>query len=469
MSSSMRITGIRLKNYRQFRNFNLDLTDPVTKEPLDKVCFIGTTGTGKTTLLELLADFLETGGKAEDAENTRHFNRLIAYKVYQDKDEFFILCDRIHNAQKWHHSPPYVFPASVSERDEWKQLWDVEIDHANDEKLKTFLEEHDLSQRNSNIIEHFKLKNNGQDLAIYAPQSGQAHIDDVPKTNLSNALALFDEFGAYHEVSFDTIENFWNVLTYQIKNRESNYLQFLDSSETQSLSVAEANSQFNKKNRRVLDELAKQWEPTLGPSGLAFDVENAKIPVQLTENLQVYIKLKSSGIHIPYNLLSNGIRSFIFRLGHIFTLYFNRQIERGFLLLDEPEASLFPDLLHDIVAQYESIVHNTQFFVATHSPIVAAQFRPEERFILEFDETGAVNWRRGVSPEGDDPNDLLKNDFAIRSLYRDKGQKEYERYLQIRQQILSTDDKDEKLALLDEYAEIGHAYNFPAHEIPEKV
>jgi len=469
MSSSMRITGIRLKNYRQFRDFNLDLTDPVTKEPLDKVCFIGTTGTGKSTLLMLLAEFLETGGKAEDLESTRDLNRLIAYKVHKDKDNFFIVCDQTHNTRKWHQSLPYVFSESVSESNEWSQLWDTEVDHENNKNLQEFLSSNDLLQHDSTIFEQLKLNSDGKDLGIYVSADSPSSINDVPETNLSNALALFNEFAAYHEVSFHKVEDFWNVLIYQIKRRESEYLQFLDSSETQSLSVAEANAQFNDKNQRVLNELAKQWEPILAPSGLEFDVENAKIPVQLTENLQVHIRLKSSGLQIPYNLLSDGILNYIFKFGHIFTLYFNRQIENGFLLVDEPEASLFPDLLHDIIARYESIIHNTQFFVATHSPIVAAQFRPEERIILDFDDMGAVNWRRGVSPEGDDPNDLLMHDFAIRSLYREKGNQEYKRYLKLRQQILNTDDKDEKLALLDEYAEIGHSYNFPAHEIPTKV
>ncbi|WP_446405844.1 AAA family ATPase [Coleofasciculus sp. C1-SOL-03] len=63
----------------------------------------------------------------------------------------------------------------------------------------------------------------------------------------------------------------------------------------------------------------------------------------------------------------------IFKLGHIKTLYFQRQIERGFLLVDEPENSLYPDLLYDLIEQYLSIIQNTQFFVATHNPIIAAQ------------------------------------------------------------------------------------------------
>jgi hypothetical protein len=70
---------------------------------------------------------------------------------------------------------------------------------------------------------------------------------------------------------------------------------------------------------------------------------------------------------------------------------------------------------------YERTAPGAQMFFATHSPIVAAQFKPEERFILEFDPDRGVVVRRGVTPEGDDPNDVLLKDFAVRTLYGEKG------------------------------------------------
>lgn len=50
------------------------------------------------------------------------------------------------------------------------------------------------------------------------------------------------------------------------------------------------------------------------------------------------------------------------------------------------------------------------------TPIVAAQFRPEERVILDFDQAYHVRAKRGVSPVGDDPNDVLEKDFEVRSI-----------------------------------------------------
>lgn len=58
----MKITRIKLKNYYQFKDLDIDLTYPrghaKAGQPLDKVCFIGQGGTGKTTFLRLIKWFI---------------------------------------------------------------------------------------------------------------------------------------------------------------------------------------------------------------------------------------------------------------------------------------------------------------------------------------------------------------------------------------------------------------------------
>jgi len=59
----MKISKIEVFDYNQFQNFTIDLTYPKghAKEglPLDKVCFIGQSGTGKTTLLNIIKELVE--------------------------------------------------------------------------------------------------------------------------------------------------------------------------------------------------------------------------------------------------------------------------------------------------------------------------------------------------------------------------------------------------------------------------
>jgi len=55
----MKITKLKISEFQQFRNLDLDFTYPKGHkkegEPLDKVCFIGQSGAGKTTLLKIFS------------------------------------------------------------------------------------------------------------------------------------------------------------------------------------------------------------------------------------------------------------------------------------------------------------------------------------------------------------------------------------------------------------------------------
>ena len=455
MTQQMKILGLRLSNYRQFKNFYLDLTASQSKEALNNVCLIGANGTGKSTILYVLSHFFKHG----DFDALAKGDVAIAMHLEANQKRFWVFSGELF--------PTSVLPEAIVIQNKWDSIF---TNTASDKTIRTletnfFLASQETDQES--LWQKIKLASNSNDLAIYAPADGKNMLpDDLPQTTLDRALGLFNNFKAFHLCSFEQIQDFWNVLIYQIKKREHDFQIHLDSPDIQKLTVAEAREQFNRTHPEILSELANQWKLILEKAGLSFDIENAKIPVQTTENLQAYIKSTSTGKAIPYNSLSTGIRNFIFRLGYIYSLYFSRRIERGFLLVDEPEASLFPDLLYDIIERYQSITENTQFFAATQSPIIAAQFKPEERIILEFDAEHYVTCRRGISPEGDDPNDLLLNDFLVRSLYGKKGVEQWNRYLELRRLIPNVEDVQEKRKLLTEYARIGNTYNFIENEIP---
>ena len=50
----MQICKIYIQGFQQFQDLELDFIDPETGEPLKKVCFIGSNGTGKSKLLRLI-------------------------------------------------------------------------------------------------------------------------------------------------------------------------------------------------------------------------------------------------------------------------------------------------------------------------------------------------------------------------------------------------------------------------------
>jgi predicted ATPase len=444
----MKISKIRIRGFQQFEDFELDLTHPETGETLERVCLIGPNGTGKSTLLGLVAQLLQNFERQPPLNQQGQ----IGFSSFPSAPSNASLVVEFRNADDtliFQVSNQGLFcydPAIESEAD-WQ-------DHWNDQSISR-----ERYYRSGWPVERFT---GSEDVLICEPSDGSLRLyNDPPQAPLNEALQFFKSFPVFHLVSVEAANKFWAILTYLLKKRESDYLQFIDRSENQAQPIGRLKDEFASRNPEILREIADLWDRILGKVGLMFDVEGAAIPVQLTDSLQAHMKSKNTGQNLTYSRLSSGIRNYIFKLGYIKTLYFNRQIRRGFLLIDEPENCLYPDLLYDLMDDYWSIIQNTQSFVSTHSPIIAAQFEPYERFHLDFDDRGYVTATRGVSPAGDDPNDLLYRDFRVRSIYGKKGLEKWERFRQLRQLIRDTNDPDAKETLMAEYSKIANDYNFP--------
>ena len=121
-----------------------------------------------------------------------------------------------------------------------------------------------------------------------------------------------------------------------------------------------------------------------------------------------------------------------------------------------------------MVETYQQIIidkggkNNTQMFFATHNPIIAAQFKPYERIILEWKEDGTVKANKGITPEGDDPNDILKKDFGLHQLMGPVGIQEWHKYLDLKRKLKATASVEDKMTIASEINKIGQLYNFPA-------
>lgn len=448
----MKVCKIYIREFQQFENIELDFTYPKghkkAGQPLDKICFIGRNGTGKSTILNLLQENLV------DLYEKINPQPLI-FKLQIDNDFVYLLKQFPQNI--------FLFKQEIDNDPNWKD--DFFSIHVND--FHQFVSKYAAYvYRNSGtdlIRNKLSFKNNSEDLIVYIPSEGNQNIysqvNDVPKATLNEALQLFNAFPYSHVISTDTIKDFWQILIYQVKRRENEFLEFQNTDANLDKTVREVQDAFEKNNPKILDQLAVIWNKILNKADLEFDSKNANNPIQLNDNLKAYINIKGTKQRINYSQLSSGIRNFIFKIGHLYSLYFNRKITKGFLLIDEPENNLFPDFLYDLIETYSNIISNTQFFVSTHSPIIAAQFEPYERIILDFNDDGSVNTKRGETPIGDDPNDMLVKDFGIRSLLGKEGVRNWERYIELKTLIPLTDGQ-EKGKLISEFMEIGNKYNF---------
>ncbi len=461
----MKVSKILIKGFQQFENFQLDLTNPETGEPLEKICLIGPNGTGKSTLLALVLSILRncSQGTIDNSQttsfwpstqswpqnfysaNTSSDTSLLAVKLHTASGRF--IAQASANPEK----ELVFYDATVEFNDDWIQFWKDAAGFSN----RDFCRLDQLSE-----VPFSKLSSL-QDLIIYEPADQVSTLsDDPPIATLNSALAWQREFPIFHVVSVASASSFWKILIYLINKWQSDYLSFLHEPANRDRSIRQLEAEFSQSHQKILPKIAELWDRILGKCGLEFDLKQAIAPVQLDEGLQAYVKSKNTDQQLQYNQLSSGIRNYIFKLGYIKSLYFDRQIKRGFLLIDEPENCLYPDLLYDLMDDYWSIIENTQTFVSTHSPIVAAQFEPYERFHLDFDDRGYVTATRGVSPIGDDPNDLLYRDFQVRSIYGKKGLEKWNRYLELRRLIPETLDPETKRSQMQEYLAIGNAYNF---------
>ena len=455
----MKICKIYIKGFQQFQDVELDFTNPETGEPVEKVCFIGSNGTGKTILLNEIKNALNfVSRNGFGFENFGHIRPLTIFEFFTEKRFFYCIFSA-------HQVSQYCFfsEKKIINKNSLSSLKSGEDIAEFLTKIKNSIN----ANHHEEMIEGISRK---KTLFINSPAEAISNssllISDVPESSVNEALSLNKSFPTYALVSADKINEFWRILVYSLRKRaedRDNYENLPDNlSKTKKLLIEE----FDGMEPKILHYLNNVWNKVLDKAGLYFDVEGASNPYQLNDNLKAYIRLKSNGKHIPYNELSTGIRNYIFRIGHIFSLYFNREIDLGFLLVDEPENSLYPDFLFELTEIYQQIVldkrgqNNTQMFFATHNPIIAAQFKPHERIILDWNEDGTVSARKGISPEGDDPNDILSNDFELKNLMGPEGRKMWEEYISLKKKLIKTSDDKEKSKLIHEIEKIGSLYNF---------
>ena len=453
----MKICSIQFKDYQQFRNTSIDFTNP-QGEPLSKVCFIGRNGTGKSTILRQLMKIIPSISNVANAGLP-----YVSVKfLHNNRPFYFISCLNLNSG--------LLLNGDVEDDPRYKEYIKFESDKCYDHIQRNlgsyFVKDQTLIRMKDELL----FRDNSTDLIVYSPaESGRNDylgVGEVPQTTLDRALTLFKNFPFRHTVSDSTVKEFWNVLIFLIKNREEERQKFENLPENLLKTKGELLDLFERANPEILVKVAELWNKILNNAGLEFDITGARNPVQLTDNLVAYIHLKESRQRINYNQLSTGIRNFIFRVGHIYSLYLNRRVQRGYVLLDEPENSLFPDFLYDIIDTYTSLLvdsheqSNSQLFVSTHNPIIAAQFEPYERIVLEWDESGFVNAHKGSAPIGDDPNDVLRKDFGIENLMGRKGQEMWEEYLRLRIKLRSEQDIEKKKKLVALINKIGNEYNF---------
>jgi predicted ATPase len=363
----MKISKIHIKDFHQFKDFTLDLTYPQGHEkagqPLDKVCFIGQSGTGKTSLLELIPQFLYI-------YQTHLITNIGLKGIYRN-----IHIDILYGLSNEYNSRLY-FKESISDKTKIVRGWT---------NNKTTLNKSQISSKDFRLTFQTWQTASASKL-IYFPANLNYDIDLEFNENLEDRK-IFD-------FSKDKVANIWNLILEEIQVYQEQELKIRqDISKIVELSSNDLNA-IQEAVKKLEQWKSKEFNPIKDVADNCLNPLLAKFKLRVKTELDFktkddigFIKVEDfEGNEIPHGLWSTGTKQVILSALPLYLL----KPKHTVILFDEPERSLYPDLQRTVVDYYSSLAESCQFFYSTHSPIIASSFDPWEIVELKFNKEGKV-------------------------------------------------------------------------------
>ncbi len=430
----MKISQLHIDKYRHLENLNFDFTYPddfhiveMRNKPLNKICIIGQGATGKTGLLELILD-----------QHTLVNSLVVANQTYTHEDKLSIFVGHVGFSI---NDKPLVLKKNTLSYNgiEYNYVKSGSFDNFLPTELKKFIyyiKSNLISEKNIEIF----TKN---PVDVFEKYPGLDKANKIEGIYPFSRAIIFDE-------NVDSV--LWLHLLGEILQYRKNFNQKMSELIHKGL-LANTNKlkiEFDKWQKdfpNKLEEFAEKFNPILQKLNLEVDVIDTQYSIP--------IKNKTTDEIVPMQDLSTGTKGLLLS----FLPLFNLKTKDSLVLIDEPERSLYPDMQMELMEHYQKLAPNAQFIVATHSPFIAASFEPDERFILFFDKEGKVACRRGSSPIGDDPNDILENDFGVNYINK-FGKRKHDEYVELKQKILFEEDVRKKKELTSKLERLGEEYNF---------
>lgn len=371
----MKIKYLEANKYLQFKDFKLDLTYPEGHEragqPMDKICFIGQSGTGKTSLLNLIRAVVSYD--LIDANYTTPAMEDIWGQTFNPEDETHKNFTINNGDVTW----------------EVKKKAKANFMRLKDDKLKDFLTEY---YKNSNVLVSFPAEMNTNLKSIFSNSKKNALImSDSKKEELDLKESKNSFELKFFDFEQDNIESVWNLILDDIQKYKVAQLSYtnelsnrLNSSAIEAGTLLQNFIKWKQSNPNPLKELADKLNPMLNRFNLEIKPE---FDFKTADDLRfIQIHQKGSSNAIPNSGWSTGTKQLIMTATPLLKL----NTDKAVILIDEPERSFYPDIQRDLMGFYKHLAPNAQFFVATHSPIIAASFDPWEIVELKFDEEGNV-------------------------------------------------------------------------------
>jgi predicted ATP-dependent endonuclease of OLD family len=369
----MKVKEIYIKDFRQFKDFKLDLTYPKghSKEgqALEKVCFIGQSGTGKTSLLKLLYLIRMPGDFKEKLNaSTQELIDKIAFRLTSSKNEDLVMSfkdSQIDNYALSENIMTVFNLGNVSYEDIFKDNVSGSVEYA----LK--------------IAKAFEIDKSEK--LIYFPTNLKYDLKKEQKPITNPSKKLFD-------FSKESVYELWESIIEKVTKYQEQELKI-----RQEISIAAETGDKDAIQKEVIK--LKEWEVNnLNPVNDLADncidklIKHFSLRVKRDLEFQKkedigFIKIENyDGAEVPYISWSTGTKQVILSALPLYLL----KPKNSTILFDEPETSLYPDLQRVIIDYYSDFTKDSQFFYATHSPIIASSFEPWEIVELKFNDKGHV-------------------------------------------------------------------------------
>lgn len=375
----MKISKIKLHSYLHFKpGLEIDFTypkgHPKAGRPLDKVCFLGQSATGKTTLLNLIkccvspsSDFNPGGmdksaltkGGVELFLNIDH-KSISKISVGEFSFQYYDNADPLH--------PKLI---------DYKPFEET-IDHLIQRECKP-------------LLINFPF-------CVVVPDDTQKLRATFDASAGEIAPVTFNPDRQVWDFNHTTINCIWDIVFGQVQHYLTEHKAHQVKSFTQITSnpqeaqtIVEGFKAWEKLHPNPIKELAdKCLSKILEYFHLEIETNVDKYQSELPTahgRMHIIIKSKATGHEVPYEYLSTGTKQIMLTAIPLFYLKPSNCI----ILFDQPETSLYPNIQRMVPDVYlDSAPKSNQFFFATHSPVIASSFDPWEVVELKFNSDGII-------------------------------------------------------------------------------
>jgi len=417
-----KITYIRLKNFQQFEDLEIDLTIPEGFEnagnPIEKVCFLGQSGTGKTTLLNLIRYF-------SMSESSKQSFPLLDLDIKTEIEIEYLIPEFVKVSILYKNKK-----LTYAIKEKLKELSEDEFDNQLYEFLKQI--KHRLIYFPSDVIIKLDTTNNKPDTVKYE----SLMEDKIFDFTLLNPSYL------------------WEVIADDIKEYNNHFadksLEYTTEIIQNPVNKNKAFKEFNRWVNENPNPIKRLADECLNDFLSKFGVR-VKTQLDKTENINFITLETNTGKELKLEQWSTGTKQIVMRGMSLYML----KPENSIVLFDEPENSLYPDVQNELIGFFSKMTKNSQLFFATHSPIIASSFEPYEIIELKYDT------ERYVRQE-----DYRKDASKPKHKENYKFYPKYLRWDSIYTKIfdLENDGSEERVKLLEELAYLDERINYLREE-----